>query len=99
MSDDDHPVRASSLIPVDTSRIEDVIQELELRFDSAKAGRYDDAAKLASMSTMTDSPVLKKLVRGWMKFGVPYGGGRKVPWRSATWRDDQCGCAEKKLSS
>ena len=86
MSDDD--TRGSrSRITCDTSRINVLIEELELRFDSAKAGRYDDAAKLACISTMTDSEVIKKLVRGWMKFGIPIGGGRKVAWRHATWRE------------
>ena len=85
MSDDDR--RTGSLIPVDLSRIEDAILELELRFDSGKAGRYDNAAKLAAISTMTDSSAIKKLVRGWMKFGVPISGGRKVAWRHATWMD------------
>ena len=36
---------------------------------------------------MTDSVVIKKLVRRWMKFGIPVGGGRKVAWRHATWRE------------
>ena len=52
------------MVEIDTSRINDAIQEFERRFDSAKAGRYGDAAKLASISTMTDCPLIKKLVRG-----------------------------------
>ena len=88
MSDDDGP-RRSSLVDIDTSRINDAIQEFELRFDSANAGRYDDVAKLASLSTiMTDCPLFKKLIRGWVKNGIrAIGQGRKVAWRNTKWYD------------
>ena len=36
---------------------------------------------------MTDCPLIKKLVRGWMKHGIPIGGGRKVACRVAKWFD------------
>ena len=71
----------------DTSHINVLVEELELRFDSAKAVRYDDVVKLACISTMPDIKVIKKLVGGWMKFGIPIGGRRKVASRHATWRE------------
>ena len=82
MSDDERAPR-SNMVTIDTSRIDDVIQDFELIFDTAKPGRYDDAAKLASLSTMTDCPMFKKLIRGWVKNGIPTGNGRKVKWRDA----------------
>ena len=84
MSDDERGPR-SNMVTIDTSRIEDVIQDFELIFDTAKPGRYDDPAKLASLSTMTDCPLLKELIRGWVKNGTPIGQGRKVAWRLAKW--------------
>ena len=73
------------MVDIDTSRTNDAIQEFELRFDSAKAGGYVDATKLASLSTMTDCPLLKEPIRGWVKNGIPIGQGRKVAWRLAKW--------------
>ena len=34
---------------------------------------------------MTDCPLLKELIRGWVKNGIPIGQGRKVAWRLAKW--------------
>ena len=89
MGGDDGP-RRSSMVDIDTSRTNGAIQEFELRFDSAKAGRHVGATKLAPLSTMTDCPLLKELIRGWVKNGIPIGQGgevacmatRKVVWWS-----------------
>jgi hypothetical protein len=71
----------------DPLRVEDFIQDLQLDFDMAKAGRYDDRAKLSAIASATTNPELRNLVRGWMRNGMPNKAGGHTAWRAAKWED------------
>ena len=71
----------------DPLRVEDFIQDLQLDFDMAKPGRYDDRAKLSAIASATTNPELRNLVRGWMRNGMPNKAGGHTAWRAAKWED------------
>ena len=62
MEDYDRERRRRTL-PFDPSKIEDLITDLTVEFDSAPPGRYDDRAKLGAMASTTDDPGLKDFCR------------------------------------
>ena len=80
-SDEHHDVRA---VYFDPSRVEDFIDDLHILFDGARADRYDDQSKKASTTRCCSNPGLNRFVRGWMRHGVPTGGGAVVDWHAAT---------------